>query len=734
MDLKKIIIIIFIFPILSFAQEGFDTISKIKLLDEVNVNALRANEKTPIAFTNLEKKVIKKRDLGQDMPYIINLTPSIVSNSDAGTGFGYTAFRLRGSDATRINVTINGIPINDSESQGVWWVNMPDFAASVENIQIQRGVGSSTNGASAFGGTINLQTNNFKKKAYVTTNNSVGSFCTLKNNIQFGTGLINERFVLDGRLSQIQSDGFIDRAKCNLNSYFLSAGYYTEQRMLKAIMFGGKERTYQAWYGVPFKYLQIDSLRSYNPYTYKNEVDNYAQFHYQLHYKEQITPTTNYSVAAHYTHGEGYYEQEKLNQQFIYYGLEDIIIGSDTISATNLIRRKWLDNDFGGITYSFDHAIQNFKLTLGGAINQYEGLHYGNIVWAQYSSNGNFNHQYYCNKAQKLDHNIYGKLYYEYSASTNIYMDLQRRRVKYIFEGYSENNELANQETALTFFNPKFGIHHAISEDQLIYASFAVGNKEPNRDDYVNSEFEGYPEHETLHDYEAGYKIQTKNSSFKANLYYMQYYNQLVPTGKINNVGANIRVNVENSFRRGLELEGKIKISRYLFWIGNLSLSENKIDYFSEYIDNWDTGTQEIVEYTNTDIAFSPKIIWMSQFDYQIRKNITLTFTSKYVGKQYIDNTSSSERMLSDYLISDIQINYKWGSKLFSESEIAFRINNLLDTEYESNAWVYRFISDNYDPRPQDPYVSESSERGYDMAAYFPQAGRNFLLSLTLGF
>lgn len=721
------------FPLISFSQQKTDTISIKKVLMQVNVNALRAGEKTPVAFTNISEAEIEKGNLGQDLPYLMSLTPSVVTTSDAGAGVGYTSFRVRGSDPTRINVTVNGIPLNDSESQGVWWVNMPDFSSSIENIQIQRGVGTSTNGASAFGASVNLKTDGLKKIPYFNTSNSMGSFATLKNNVEFGTGLLNKSFAFDGRLSKISSDGYIDRATSDLKSLFLQGTYFRDKSVFKGIVFSGQELTYQAWNGVPLNYL--DSNRTYNSYNYENEVDNYKQTHYQLHYSQELSDATNFNIAGHYTHGEGYYEQEKFDQSFKNYGLDNIIIGNDTITETNLIRRKWLNNDFGGFTYSLNHRMGDLDLTFGGANSNYSGQHYGNVIWAQYSSNASLNHQYYWNKAEKLDNNFFAKANYKYSESTQFYIDLQRRIIDYIFEGLDANGSAAKQEITLQFFNPKFGLHHTLNKNQVIYASFGVANKEPNRNDYTESTAESRPIHETLYDTEVGYKQIGNKITFGANLYFMNYENQLVMTGQINDVGARTHINIAESFRKGIELEGTYKLTTKLTWAANVTLSENKIvTPFIEDIDNWDTWGVDKVTHENTDLSFSPNIIWASQINYQLEKNTSIDFISKYVGEQFIDNTSSEDRMLNDYLVNHLRLTYNWKNKIFKTMKVCLQVNNLFNNEYVNNAWVYRFISDNWDPSGSDHYVNRDSKRGYNMAGYFPQATRNYLLGVTLGF
>ena len=731
--IKKIqILSILTFLACNIIAQASDSITFKKNLDEVSVNALRANDKTPMAFTNISKSEIKKSNLGQDLTYLISLTPSVVTTSDAGAGIGYTGLRIRGTDPSRINVTINGIPVNDSESQGVWWVNMPDFASSLDNIQIQRGVGTSTNGAAAFGASINLKTLALNKKAYTITNNSVGSFNTLKNNIEFGSGMLNNKFTFDGRLSRISSDGYIDRATSDLKSLYLQGAYFGKKSVLKAIVFSGQERTYQAWNGVPKRYL--DTNRTFNSYTYENEVDNYNQTNYQLHYNEQLNSKTNIHLATHYTHGEGYFESEKLNQNLADYGLNNILIGSDTISSTDLVRRKWLNNDFGGITYSINHKNDLVNLVVGGANNVYSGQHYGNVIWAQYMSNGLYNHQYYKNIATKYDNNIFIKTNFQASEKTSLFLDLQSRNIEYEFNGSDIDGNIGVQEVKLDFFNPKFGLSHKMNEEQLLYGSFAVANKEPNRSDYIESSPNSRPLHETLYDTEIGFKYSTKDFKFNANAYIMNYDNQLIKTGEINDVGYFTSENVKKSFRRGLEIEGSILLSKKLAWAANMTLSENKIDTFIQYIDSWDTGGQQETIYTETDLAFSPSIIWASQLTYNFQDNLSLDFITKYVGEQFIDNSSSEDRKLDDYLVNNLRLSYSFNSKIFNYARLSLQINNLFDEEYVSSAWIYRFVSNGYDPSEDDHYVTKGSDGGYNMAGYFPEATRNYLIGLTLGF
>ena len=741
---KLSITVLMAIPIIGLAQQQ-DTIPMNRILEEVNVKSIIAGEKTPMTFTNISEKEIEKTNLGQDLPYLISLTPSVVSSSDAGAGIGYTYMTIRGTDASRINVTINGIPLNDSESQGVWWVNMPDFTSSVSNIQIQRGVGTSTNGGPAFGASVNLQTDGLKKEKYFTTSNSVGSFNSVKNNVEFGTGLLKGKFTLDGRLSQITSDGFIDRASSDLKSAYFSAGYNGESSNLKAIIFTGKERTYQAWYGVPSQYS--DSLPTFNPYNYEDEVDDYEQTHFQLHYKKQFSTKTYLNLASHFTKGGGYYQQYigtehnsiLYNDNYIfgqntlsYYGLEDVIIDGDTTSISNLVRRKWLDNNFYGTTFSLNHSTSKLNLILGGAANNYIGRHYGKVIFTEIQ--GDLDHEYYRNEASKKDLNLYVKANYDLSNKLNLYLDLQARFVDYTFEGFNSNGEVSDQAVNLKFFNPKYGLFYSLSDNSSFFVSFSEGKREPNRNDYVESSPNSRPKPETLYDTEIGYKYNSNNMAFGINLYNMDYKNQLVKTGEINDVGSSVHSNIKDSYRKGIELEASVKLTSKLSWNGNLTFSKNKIVEHTEFIDNWDTGDKDETSYQNTDISFSPNQIAASQFNYVVSDKLNASIITKHVGSQYIDNTQSSERMLDAYTINNLVFSYKLNLKKVKEARITLLVNNVLDHQYTNRAWIYRFVSEGWDPRGElNPYIQAESD-GYNMTGNFPQAGRNYLLGLTLGF
>ena len=720
-----------------------DTIAK-QTLNEVVVSATRVNKNSPVAHENITADDIEKQNHGVDLPILLDQSTSVVTTSDAGAGVGYTGIRIRGSDATRVNVTINGIPLNDAESQGSYWVDLPDISSSTASIQIQRGVGSSTNGAGAFGASINLNTlGSDGVKPFGEISNSFGSFNTIKNTVRFGTGLLNNNWTFEGRLSQLKSDGYIDRASSGLQSYYLSGGYVGDKTMLKAVVFSGHEKTYQAWNGVPVRYLDSSdaSLRTYNSYTYENEVDNYDQTHYQLHFVQRISKYSKFNMSLHYTRGLGYYEQFRVGDAFSAYGLENIFTAAgDTITNTDLIRRRWLDNHFYGTVFSYNYNKKALNLTLGGGANQYIGGHYGEVVWAQYASNGEIRHRYYDDDATKNDVNFYAKLDYKIGEKLNVLVDLQQRMIQYDFLGFDNELNSSSQLINASFFNPKAGVNYILSDKHSFYGFFGVGNKEPNRDDYTNSTPNGRPSHESMTDIEVGYKLKYKKAYANVNIYSMDYTNQLILTGAINDVGAAVRTNVASSYRRGIEISGGISLLKNLEWKMNTTFSDNKIASFTEFIDDWDTWGQIETNYENTDIAFSPSLIASNQLIFkpvssEKHGDIELALVTKYVGDQYIDNTSNTDRMLAAYLVNDIRMQYSVKTKLFKEIVWSAWVRNFTNTQYVSNAWIYKFKSANYNPVPDDAFANKESVDGrYNLIGAFPQAGINFFTGLILKF
>jgi iron complex outermembrane receptor protein len=690
---------------------------KAYMTEEVLVSATRAGEHTPLTYTTVNKEDIRKNNIVQDIPFIMGYTPSMVVSSDAGTGVGYTSLNIRGSDTRRINVTIDGIPVNDAESHGVWWVDLPDIASSADNIQIQRGVGTSTNGAGAFGATINIQTSALNREPYAEINSSFGSFNTLKNTVNFGTGLIVNKFAVDARLSKISSDGYIDRAFSDLKSYYLSGTYYSNKSILKLLVFSGSERTYQAWMGVP-----KDSLlrnRTYNPYSYENETDNYWQDNYQLHYSQRINDFLHIDAALHYTRGKGYYENFKPDSKFISYGLDDKIIDNDTITRTDFIVQKWLDNYFYGFTYSLDYEKNRFNLLIGGSWNNYDGDHFGDIIWARIITFDGEKYRWYNGTGDKKDLNSYMKINYSLAADLNLYTDLQLRHINYSIKGIDDNLKDITQDHLYDFFNPKAGILYSLSKQQKVYTSFGISRREPDRSNFTDADPGKTPKPEKLYDFETGYELSSSKVILKANFYYMHYKDQLISTGEINNVGDPILTNVSRSYRTGIELESSLKIMRNLSWYGNVTFSRNIIPLFVDYTDNWDTWSQESDTLMNKTISFSPSVIACSIFDYEPFNEVLLNLSTKYVGKQYIDNTQDAERMLNGYLVQNLSLSYTLTTKAVKKFVFQLMVNNLLNHKYESYAWVYK-------------YIEGGAQKVMD--GYFPQAGINFIFKAGLTF
>ncbi|WP_255233360.1 TonB-dependent receptor [Aliifodinibius salipaludis] len=707
---------------------------KTIMSNEVFVNALRVDEASPMAFENISREDIEQQNLGQDMPYLISSTPSVTTTSDAGAGIGYTGLRIRGVDQARINVTVNGIPINDAESHGVFWVNMPDLASSVENIQIQRGVGTSTQGAAAFGATMNIQTSQMRPDAYGEVNTAVGSFNTRKANVMLGSGLMENGWQFEGRLSKIDSDGYIDRAFSDLKSFYLSGAKHGENSLLRVDVFSGAEETYHAWNGVPESRIESGD-RTYNSagtekpgQPYDNQTDNYQQDHYQLHYSYQLSNNWNANASLHYTYGRGYYEEYKADQALPEYDFDPIQLPDTTISQSDLVRQLWLDNHFyGGVFSTQYNKGDRWSLTIGGGYNEYDGDHFGEVVWAEFAGSTDVENRYYKNNAFKTDFNSYVKANYSITDDLSAFADAQIRHITYEFLGKDRQaapgggQQVVNvqQTDRLTFFNPKAGLTYSFQDNQRVYASMSVGNKEPTRDEYVNSSPENRPKHETLYDWEAGYKGEFDRFFVKANLYYMDYKNQLILTGEINDVGANIRQNVPDSYRAGIELQAGIQLLENLEWSGNATFSRNKIQEYTYYLDNYDTGSQEETTYTDTDIAFSPGFVGNSSLRFTHR-GFSTSLNTKYVSKQYLDNTQTESRTLDPYLVNDLQLSYDWSTTpLLNSLAATLKVNNIFNEMYESNGYTYG-------------YIAGGEQQFFNF--YYPQAGRNILLQLSFKF
>lgn len=704
--------------------------------DEVIISATRAGAKSPTTHENLSSRTIEENNMGQDLPYVLSMTPSVVVSSDAGAGVGYTGLRIRGVDLTGINVTLNGVPVNDAESQGVYFVDLPDLASSVDNIQIQRGVGTSSNGSAAFGASLNIKTDRFDPKAFAELNSAYGSFNTSKNTVRFGSGLLNDHWLVNGRFSMIHSDGYIDRASSDLQSAYLSAAYYGKKNIFKAIALLGREKTYQAWYGVPKEMLNTD--RTYNPAGeiydangnitgyYDNQTDNYRQDYYQLHYAHQFSNKLNMAAAAFLTRGIGYYESYKNDQKFSKYGMNDTLIGNIPVNRTDLVRQKWLDNYFYGTNLSGNYQSKLLKLSFGGGWNHYDGDHFGKIVWAQVARKGDYARNWYFNTGLKTDYNVFTKMNLQAAKRLNVMAEVQFRGINYQITGKHDDLRDLTQEHNFRFFNPRFGLFYQLNKSGQIYFSTAVSHREPNRSVYRDADPGQNIHAEKLVDFEWGYKMQLKSFSLNANVYYMDYKDQFVLTGQINNVGSAIMVNVPKSYRAGLELNAGWQLAEKIRWDVNATFSTNKIKDFTEYVDNWnywDDPANQPYQYSKklgtTDISFSPDLVAGSKLIYKPFDQLSMAWVSKYVSRQYVDNTSDIDRSLDPYWVNNLMIETHFKSRLFKEIGLRLSLNNLFGESYETNAWVYRYVYNN----------TESV-----MDGYFPQAKFNFMLGMSLKF
>lgn len=687
------------------------------VLDEVFVSAIRVTKESPVTFSNLTKEDIKPRNLGQDIPVLMNFLPSVVTTTDAGAGVGYTGIRVRGSDATRVNVTINGIPYNDAESQGTFWVNMPDFASSTESLQLQRGVGTSTNGAGAFGASLNVLTDGFSENAYGQISTSIGSFKTLRNNLKFSTGLLNNQVEISGRLSKINSDGYIDRAESDLDSYFLQGVFRDDNTLIKGLLFGGHEITYQAWNGIDAQTLQDD--RTFNPsgiYTdldgntqfYDNEVDNYKQDHAQLLWNEKISNFWSTNIALHYTRGRGFFEQYKEADDFSTYGFEPITFEGEVVNTTDVIRRRWLDNNFYGTVFSATYKKKSLNLIMGGGFNKYEGDHFGEVIWARYASNSSYQDRYYDDSSSKTDFNLYAKVNYQLTDQWSLYGDLQYRTV-----GYKANGgDTGIVDDAFNFFNPKAGITFDLNANNNFYLSYAVANREPNRNDYES----GNPKPEKLNDFELGWRYVSTDVQLNTNVYYMSYKDQLVLTGELNDVGAPLRENIGDSYRLGLEIDANIRINDKFSIRPNVALSTNKnVDFF---IDRDDV----LQDLGNTNIAFSPSLVAANILSYTPSEAMNLSLFSKYVGEQYLSNTDTDASKLDSYFTTDFNITYEIKmNRILKSIVISGLVNNILNEKYVSNGYTYL-----------DSWSTPGNT--FEVQGFYPQAGTNFLIGATLSF
>ncbi|GAA4043920.1 TonB-dependent receptor [Hymenobacter glaciei] len=725
---------------------------------EVLVTASRANDRTATAYSNLSKQELARQNFGQDLPYLLNQTPSVVVNSDAGAGVGYTDIRIRGTSNTGINTTINGVPLNDPESHGAFLINLPDLASSINSLQIQRGVGTSQNGGAAFGASLNISTLDNRREAYAETQNTYGSYQTWKNNVSFGTGLLNGHFTVDGRLSRIASDGYMNRAASDLKSYYFAAGYQAKNTLLKFITFSGREKTYQAWNGVPEPaitgnraqlqtYIDNSELspadaarvltegRRYSYYTYDNQTDNYQQNHYQLHLSQGLGRSWSLGAALHLTRGFGYYESYRARRKFSNYGLPNVVLGGDTITRTNLVDRKWLDNNFYGGTLALNYQPTNGKLqaTVGGAWNRYDGDHYGEIIWAQYASTSFLNQRYYFNNAVKTDYNAYARATWQVLPVLGVYGDMQVRHIEYRIDGVEQGNQDVTTRARYTFFNPKAGATLTLGHGHQLYGSFAVGQREPVRSDFTDRPVgDQTAKAERLNDFEGGYRFGRTDLAFlgangalrfEANGFYMNYRNQLVATGQLNDVGTALRTNVARSYRRGVELSGFVSANDRISLSSTLTLSQNRILDYRDYTYTYDMNyvvTTEISAPRTSTISYSPSVVSAHTLEGQPVKGLRVALLLKTVSRQYLDNSQSERRSLDPYHTLDFRLRYAIHPSFMKEIELGLLVNNLLNREYSANGYTYTYQG------------ASGNQETFNW--FYPQATRNYLASVGLKF
>lgn len=720
-----------------------DTLRTIDL-QEVEVVSTRATQTTPVAYTNIRKEELKVQNVGQDLPYLLSMTPSAITTSDAGAGIGYTTIRVRGTDGTRINVTANGIPVNDAESHSVFWVNLPDFASSVKDMQIQRGVGTSTNGAGAFGASINMQTGELSMKPYAEFSGSYGSFNTHKETFKIGTGLIKAHWAFDLRLSNIGTDGYIDRASVGLNSYYLQGAYYADNTSIKFISFAGKEKTYHAWNYASKEEMEMYGRR-YNScgymytddngqmYFYDDQTDNYTQKNYQLLFNHTFSPQWNLNVGLHYTKGDGYYQEYKTNRKLVEYALQPFLQDDEWVKKSDLVRKKAMDNGFGGGIFSINYRNENLSTSMGGGINRYEGDHFGRVLWVKnYNGNLSPDHEYYRNKGTKNDGNIYLKADYRLADNLNVYADMQYRHISYQINGTNDKwNSLTDEglqqlaiDEKFDFFNPKVGLSWQMNRNSRIFGSFSVAHKEPTRNNYTDGKLFDHPKAERLTDYELGYTYANSWLNIGANLYYMDYKDQLVLTGELNEIGEPLAANMPDSYRMGLELMAGVRTGFGFSWDVNATWSRNRIQNFTETLyDNEDvSGDKWEIHHGDTPIAFSPDFLLNNTFGYRY-KGFEASLQSQYVSKQYMNNACQEDQTLDAYFVSNLRLAYTFKLPYVKEVTVGFTVFNLFNEEYENNGYAGSGF-----------YYDGSEKVRYNYAGYAAQAGTNILGHLNISF
>ncbi|MEB3347590.1 TonB-dependent receptor [Aquimarina gracilis] len=709
----------------------------IEKLDEVLVKSVRVDADSPITHSNLSKEELAERNLGQDIATQLNFLPGVVTTSDAGAGIGYTGFRVRGTGNQGINVTINGIPYNDAESLTTFFVNLQDFTSSIESLQLQRGVGTSTNGPGAFGASLNILTDAISDEAYGETSHSIGSFNSRRHNVKFSTGLLNNHIEISGRLSQIKSDGYIDRASSDLKSYFLQGAYKDENTLIKAINFAGSEITYQSWFGIDG--TTLESNRTFNPAGarfddqgnpegfHEHQVDNYKQDHYQLHWNQKYNNNWSSQLSLNYTYGRGFFEEyvddwfeQNVNfgneSTLAFYGLEDVEIGGETITTSDIIRRRWLDNDFYVINANVNYKDTSWDVTSGFYASRYDGDHFGEVIWARFASDSELGDRYYFGTGDKREMSVFAKGDYRLNDHWQLYLDLQGRFIDYTTNGINSDIEEFIIDENYSFFNPKVGATYKLNDKNQFYASYARANREPNRTDFEN----GSPRPERLDDFELGWRHNSSKLNLSVNAYYLNFTDQLVLTGALDNVGAPIRANSGKSYRAGVEIDAAVSLGSKFSIAPNVAISTNKNrDFFFQ-------RDGVLTNLGDTNISFSPNLVAANTIQYQPIDNLRIGFLSKFVGEQYMGNIDSETSKLDSFFVNDLNIIYEIKNlPVFKSIVLTGLVNNVFDEEYVSNGYFFTF---------DDDFTNPGTVTTVEGAGFYPQAGINFLLGATLKF
>lgn len=740
--MKKVflfVVEILIFGAVLQAQTKTDSLKNVRL-EEIVVSSTRAGKKTPVAYSNVSADKLKQNNAGKNIPLVLEKLPSLVAFTEDGLGVGNTSLRIRGTDATRINITLNGMPLNNPESQEVYWVNLPDLSSSLQSVQLQRGVGTSTNGSAAFGASLSLKTLSAKTKAYGEASTSIGSYNTFLSSIAAGTGLFDNGLALDLRYSRVLGDGYIERGSVNHKNFFASLSHYTNKQLIKLIYINGIQKTGITWEGISPEQMKKYGRR-YNPagkhkdeagntHFYKNETDNYYSNIAQLIFSRELSDAFSLNANFSYNNGFGYYENYKSNKKYKSFGLENQQIDSLEYKRSDLIRKKLMSNDFYVANLSVNYNQSGLKATFGGMYSFYDGIHYGNIPWFKYNKNIPENYEWYRNVGKKQELNFFAKAEYQITEGLSAFADLQYRTINYNFSGIDDDLEDLKSKNKFNFFNPKAGLFFQMNDKNSFYASFAIGQREPLRTDLKNSIKKGGEQKilpEKMFDYELGYRFDNQeNTSFSVNLYYMDYDNQMVQTGKLNDVGYKIMENVKNSYRTGIEIEFSTQLFSKLQIDANATLSQNKIKKYNAYFDIYDNPNnynwlrQEKQELKSTHISFSPNFIAMANLRYNLFDELFVSLSAKYVGKQYYDNTSNDKNALDAYFVNNFSAGYSFKKMSFGTISLELFANNIFNQQYIANAWV---ATDKFD---------DGSEIAYK--GFYPQAMRNFMMRMTIKF